>query len=72
MIEAVAELDWETSENAGASGTFQVVRLTNTNGGDLTKLVDQGMHFHTMEQVAAIIEKKTGQAAVVREDRNPD
>ena len=46
-----AELDRETGEDAGAGGTFQVIRLVDDRDDDVTHLVDQGKHFHSMEEL---------------------
>jgi type I restriction enzyme S subunit len=46
-----AELDRETGESAGAGGTFQVVGLEDDEGNDLTELVDQGTHFHSIDEL---------------------
>jgi hypothetical protein len=43
-----AQLDRETSERAGAGGTFQVVKLEDDEGNNLTSWVDQGTHFHDL------------------------
>jgi hypothetical protein len=47
----MATLDRETSEGAGAGGTFQVVSLEDDEGNDLTALVDQGKHFHSIDEL---------------------
>jgi type I restriction enzyme S subunit len=40
-----AELDYETSANAGAAGTFQVIKLTDEDDNDITDKVDQGYQY---------------------------
>ncbi len=40
-----ADLDYETSEQAGAGGTFQVVALWDEDENELTEHVDQGHHY---------------------------
>lgn len=43
--------DWETSDRAGAGGMFQVIRVRTSDGTDLTKKIDQGYHYETLEEV---------------------
>jgi type I restriction enzyme S subunit len=43
--------DIETAEHVGAVGTFQIVKVENGNGDDFTRLVDQGNHYSSLEQV---------------------
>lgn len=49
-------LDWETGERAGAGGTFQLEKvILKTSFGedlDITKTVDQGKHYNSLEEVA--------------------
>lgn len=52
--------DYETSERAGASGTFQVVEIVDGNGNDLTDFVDVGHHYHSIEEVAADVAEALG------------
>ena len=52
-----AQLDRETSERAGAGGTFQVIKMEDDEGNNLTSWVDQGRHFHDLEELKrAIVE----------------
>ena len=52
-----ALLDRETTERAGAGGTFQVIKMEDDEGNNLTSWVDQGTHFHDLEELKrAIIE----------------
>lgn len=55
-VESISvDQDFETAERVGASGTFQVERVTlQTNYGDLdvTSRIDQGKHYYDLEQVA--------------------
>ncbi|PJF03345.1 restriction endonuclease subunit S [Acinetobacter seifertii] len=44
-------LDFETSENAGASGMFQVISIEDENGDDFTHLVDQGKDYASLEKL---------------------
>jgi type I restriction enzyme S subunit len=46
-----ATLYRETSENAAADGAFQVISLEDDEGSDLTPLVDQGVHFHSIDEL---------------------
>ena len=46
-----AKLDWEMGERAGAGGTFQVIELKDDEENDLTDLVDQGRHFHSIAEL---------------------
>jgi hypothetical protein len=43
-----ALLDWQTGEKAEAGATFQVIELKDDEENDLTDLVDQGRHFHSI------------------------
>ena len=52
--------DWETGERAGAGGTFQVISITDENGRDLTKLINQGYHYHAVEDVLKDLSEKLG------------
>lgn len=42
-------LDYETSERAGAGGMFQVISIEDEDANDLTRLVDQGTHYSSLE-----------------------
>jgi hypothetical protein len=53
----IAVLDRETGESAGAGGTFQVVGLEDDEANDLTALVDQGVHFHSIDELKQAIVK---------------
>jgi type I restriction enzyme, S subunit len=44
-----AQLDYETSERAGAGGMFQVISIEDDEGKDYTHLVDQGRHYASLE-----------------------
>jgi trehalose/maltose hydrolase-like predicted phosphorylase len=64
-----AELDHETGERAGAGGTFQVVGLEDDEGNDLTALVDQGVHFHSIAELKqAIVRGFAARLEVTEED----
>ena len=63
-----AVLDRETGERAGAGGTFQVVSLEDDEGNDLTELVDQGTHFHSIDELKLAIAKGFAARLVVTED----
>lgn len=44
-----AQLDYETSERAGAGGMFQVISIEDDEGKDYTHLVDQGRHYASLD-----------------------
>jgi type I restriction enzyme, S subunit len=52
-----AQLDYASSEGTGAGGMFQVSSLEDDEGNDLTDLVDQGAHFHDLNQLKEAIIK---------------
>ena len=66
----MAELDRETGERAGAVGTFQVVGLEDDQGNDLTDLVDQGAHFHNIDELKQAIIKGFAEQLVVTEEED--
>jgi type I restriction enzyme S subunit len=45
------QLDYETSEHAGAGGMFQVISVEDADGKDFTHLVDQGRHYASLDDV---------------------
>lgn len=45
------QLDYETSERAGAGGMFQVIAIEDDEGKDFTHLVDQGRHYASLDQL---------------------
>lgn len=53
-------VDRETSERAGASGTFQVISVEDESGNDLTNHIDQGVHFSDLDEVKSELEKSMG------------
>jgi type I restriction enzyme S subunit len=53
-------LDFETSEHAGAGGMFQVADLRDENDAVRTELVDQGMHYATLDELTADIARRLG------------
>ncbi len=55
-----AELDYETSSSAGADGMFQVIALTDSNGKDTTHLIDQGVHYASLDDLRNDIADKLG------------
>ena len=63
-----AQLDRETSEGAGAGGTFQVVKLEDDEGNNLTSWVDQGTYFHDLEEVKQAIVKGFASRLTVTEN----
>ncbi len=44
-------LDYETSEQAGAGGMFQVISVEDDDGKDFTHLVDQGQHYASLDNL---------------------
>lgn len=53
-----ATLDYETSARAGAAGTFQVTELIDMKTDeDVTSLVDQGYHYHEVDELKADLAK---------------
>jgi type I restriction enzyme S subunit len=46
-----AQLDYETSERAGAGGMFQVISIEDDEGKDFTHLVDQGRHYASLDDL---------------------
>lgn len=61
-----AHLDWETGKHAGAGGTFQIIELKEVNDSkstDRTDLVDQGKHYHNLDQLSKDIALATGISA---------
>lgn len=55
MFVISAHLDRKKSAGAGAAGTFQVASLKDDEDNDLTFLVDQGVHFHKLEELREAI-----------------
>lgn len=49
------EVDYETSERAGAGGMFQVISVADDGGKDFTHLVDQGQHYASLDDLKADI-----------------
>jgi type I restriction enzyme S subunit len=45
------QLDYATSEHAGAGGMFQVISVEDEYGKDFTYLVDQGRHYASLNDV---------------------
>jgi type I restriction enzyme S subunit len=62
-----AELDRETEEDSGDSGTFQVIRLVDDRDDDVTHLVDQGKHFQSMEELKGMILQSIAKTLQVEE-----
>lgn len=46
-----AQLDYETSERAGAGGMFQVISVNDEDGKNFTHLVDQGWHYSSLDEL---------------------
>jgi type I restriction enzyme S subunit len=49
----LVNLDYETSERAGAGGMFQVISIEDEEGKDFTHLVDQGVHYPSLDELGA-------------------
>jgi len=45
------QLDYETSEHAGASGMFQVMTVVDEEDKDFIHLVDQGQHYASLDDL---------------------
>jgi type I restriction enzyme, S subunit len=45
------QLDYETSEHAGASGMFQVITVVDEEDKDFIHLVDQGQHYASLDDL---------------------
>lgn len=45
------QLDYATSERAGAGGMFQVISLEDEDGKDFTHLVDQGQYYASLDEL---------------------
>lgn len=62
------QLDYETSERAGAGGMFQVISLEDEDGKDFTHLVDQGQHYASLDElkddIASALKVEAGQIEV--------
>ncbi|WNK51482.1 restriction endonuclease subunit S [Pantoea agglomerans] len=43
------QLDYESSEHAGAGGMFQVITVVNEDNEDFIHLVDQGQHYTSLD-----------------------
>ena len=64
------QLVYETSERAGAYGMFQVISLEDEDGKDFTHLVDQGLHYVSLDELKADIARalKVGAGQIELED----
>ena len=51
----LVHMDYETSESAGAGGMFQVISMEDDEGKDFTRLVDQGIHYSSLDELKAAI-----------------
>ena len=60
-------LDRLTGESAGASGTFQVISATDENDKNLTEHIDQGKHYHSLEQLKSDFEESLGTEVEIEE-----
>ena len=66
----VVRLDRQTSEQAGTEETFQVISIEDDEDNNYTESIgiDQRIHFHTLEELAEEIERRTGEPAEVDEE----
>lgn len=53
-------VDYETSNNAGATGMFQVVDIEDEAGNSLAKHIDQGQHYHNLDELLKELSIKLG------------
>ena len=62
-------LDRTTSEQAGPDETFQVVSIEDDEDNNYTESIgiDQRIHFHSLEELAEEIERRTGEPAELDE-----
>ena len=62
-------VDRQSSEQAGPEDTFQVVSIEDDEDNDYTESIgiDQRIHFHSLEELAAEIERLTGEPAELDE-----
>ncbi|MDO8340648.1 MAG: restriction endonuclease subunit S, partial [Candidatus Woesebacteria bacterium] len=52
--------DYETSNNAGAGGMFQVAALSDEDDKDRIDLVDQGKHYAALDELASDLARRLG------------
>ena len=50
--------DYETSKKAGADGMFQVVDIMTDKDEDLTHFINQGTHYHSLDEVKKDLAKE--------------
>ena len=64
-----AQLDRQTSEEAGFPQTFQVVSIEDDEGNNYMESlgIDENTHFNSLEELAEQIERRTGEPAEVDE-----
>jgi type I restriction enzyme S subunit len=67
MWHFAVHLDHETSKKAGAANMFQIMSLVDDEGKDWTDLIDQGMHFSTLEEVKMAILKGIADRITIEE-----
>ena len=60
MVHFDVQLDYETSERAGAGGMFQVISIEDEGGKDCTTLVNQCIHFHGLGDLKQALAEKLG------------
>jgi hypothetical protein len=58
----IVHKDFVTRERVGPGGTFQIASLSiedlDGNSADISKLVDQGRHFHSDEELLQYISER--------------
>ncbi len=58
FYDLLVQIDTETAERCGASGTFQVISIDDYMGISYTNLVDVGFHYHSFEQLKKDLSKQ--------------
>lgn len=53
-------LDYETSARAGAGEMFQVFSIKDADGKDYTSLIDQGTHYHSLDDLQNVLAARFG------------
>jgi len=65
----IVYVDRQSCEEAGPEETFQVVSIEDDEDNNYTESIgiDQRIHFHSLEELAEEIERRTGAPAEVDE-----
>jgi type I restriction enzyme, S subunit len=53
-------LDYGRSAHAGAGEMFQVFSIKDADGKDYTSLIDQGTHYHSLDDLQKVLAAKLG------------